>query len=93
MHGHPNGGPPPGLPDPGSLEYAAQRLVLLELVVDPPPAGDRFDELCETLGLADVDADEAVAALATVGLAARQSNVVLASVAARYFEHLLPVKP
>jgi hypothetical protein len=36
MHGQGNGGPPVRLPDPSSLEYTAQRLVLLELVIDPP---------------------------------------------------------
>jgi predicted transcriptional regulator len=93
MHGHPNGGPPLRLPHPGSLEYTTQRLVLLELVVDPPAGGDRFDELCETLGLADVDADEAVAALAVAGLVERRADAVRASQAARYFEHLWPVCP
>jgi hypothetical protein len=90
MHGHPNGGPPLRLPDPGSLEHTAQKLVLLELVVDPPAAGDRLDGLCKALGLADVDAADAVAALATVRLAERRGDVVLATWAARYFEHLWP---
>lgn len=93
MHGHPNGGPPLRLPDPGSLEYMAQRLILLELVVDPPFDGDRFEDLCETLGLADVGAHDAVAALAAIGLVERIAGVVRASEAARYLEHLWPVTP
>jgi hypothetical protein len=93
MHGQGNGGPPVRLPDPSSLEYTAQRLVLLELVVDPPADGDRFDDLCETIGLADVDAEGAVAALVAVGLAEWRASVLLASAAARYFEHLWRVRP
>lgn len=93
MHGHPNGGQPLRLPNPGSLAYTAQRLVLFELVVDPPLVGDRFAELCEALGLADVDADDAVRALTAAGLAERRADVLRASCAARYFEHLWPVKP
>lgn len=92
MHSHGNGGPPFRLPDPGSLEYAAQRVILLELVVDPHAGGDRFEDLCDTLGLADVDAHEAVAALAAAGLAKRHANVVVASTAAQCFEHLWPIK-
>jgi hypothetical protein len=93
MHGNRNGGPPLRLPGPGSLQYTAQRLVLLELVVDPPAAGDRFENLCEAVGLADVDAHEGLAALAAAGLAERRTDVVIASTAARYFEHLWPVRP
>ena len=93
MQGNRNGGPPLRLPDPASLQYTAQRLVVLELVVDPPAAGDRFDDLCEWVGLADVDGRDAVDALAAVGLAERRTDVVIASAAARYFEHLWPVKP
>jgi hypothetical protein len=93
MQGNRNGGPPLRLPDLASLQYTAQRLVLLELVVDPPAAGDRLDELCEAVGLADVDARKAVDALTAVGLARQQAGVVIASPAARYFEHLWPVTP
>ena len=38
MHAHRNGGPPSGLPDPESLGYHAQKVVLAELVIDPPCA-------------------------------------------------------
>jgi hypothetical protein len=93
MHGHPNGGPPVRLPDPASLEYTAQRLVLLELVVDPPASGDRFEDLCAIIGLADIDGHDAVVAPASAGLAERRADFVLASIDARYFEHLWPVCP
>jgi hypothetical protein len=93
MHGNRNGGPPLRLPDPSSLQYTAQRLVLLELVVDPPAGGDRSDDLCEAVGLAEVDGHEALGALAAAGLASQETDLVIASTAARYFEHLWPVKP
>ena len=35
MHHHRNGGPPSPLPDPFSLEYRAQKIVLLELEEAP----------------------------------------------------------
>ena len=85
MHGNRNGGPPLRRPDPGSLQYTVQGLVLLELVVDPPVGGDRFDDLCEPVGLADVDGRDAVDALAAVGLAEQWTDVVIATTAARYF--------
>jgi hypothetical protein len=45
-------GQPHGLPDPDSLEYRAQKVVLLELVVTPPPGGDRIDDLIDRLAVA-----------------------------------------
>ena len=51
MHDHRSGGPLSPLPDPGSLEYQAQKLVLLELVVDPPHAGDRLSTLVRNLDI------------------------------------------
>ena len=38
MRVHRNGGPPSGLPDRESLGYHAQKVVLAELVIDPPCA-------------------------------------------------------
>jgi hypothetical protein len=55
MHSHRNGRAPSELPDPDSRAYEAQKLVLLELVVDPPPADDHIDTLCELLELARDD--------------------------------------
>jgi hypothetical protein len=49
MHDHRNGGPPFALPARSSPEYRAQRVVLFELVVSPPPEGDRVDYLREYL--------------------------------------------
>jgi hypothetical protein len=85
-----NGRAPYELPDPASRVYEAQKLVLLELVVDPPAAGDPIETLGEVLQLAYEDIVDAVASLSAVGLADRRENVVFASEAARYFEHLWP---
>jgi hypothetical protein len=90
MHHHRNGGPPSRLPDPYSVEYHAQKIVLLELVVDPPDAGDRLAELIERLGLPPGSVGPAVSALEVIGLASREDDVVRATLAARYFEYLWP---
>jgi hypothetical protein len=90
MHSHRNGRAPTELPDPDSRAYEAQKLVLLELVVDPPAAGDHVDTLCAVLELARDDIVAAVASLSAVGLARRQEDTVFASDAPRYFEHLWP---
>jgi DNA-binding IclR family transcriptional regulator len=91
MRHHRNGGPPGRLPEPGSLEYLAQKAVLLELVVDPPRHGDRFEELVERLGLPPAAVDPALAALEVAGLAQRNDHLVRATPPARYFEYLWPV--
>ena len=91
MHDHRNGGPPGPLPDPYSLEYRAQKIVLLELVVDPPDAGDRLAELIERLGLPPDSVEPAVSALEVIGLAAREDDVDRATLVARYLEYLWPV--
>ena len=91
MRHHRNGGPPSPLPDPYSVEYHAQKIVLLELVVDPPDDGDRLAELIERLGLPPDSVEPAVFALEVIGLAERDVDVVRASLPARYFEYLWPV--
>ncbi len=91
MQGHRNGGRPIRLPDPYSLEYRAQRIVLLELVVDPPADGDRLGELMARLGLPPEAVEPAVTALEVIGLARIREDVVRAPPPARYFEHLWPV--
>ena len=91
MHHHRNGGPPSRLPDPYSVEYHAKKIVLLELVVDPPDSGDRLTALIERLGLPPDSVEPAVLALEVIGLAERDVVVVRASLPARYFEYLWPV--
>ncbi len=92
MQDHRNGGVPARPPDPDSVEYRAQRIVLLELVVRPPKEGDRLGELIALLDLPPHSVEPAVAALELVGLAERQGDVVRASLAANYFEYLWPVR-
>jgi hypothetical protein len=91
MQGNRNGGPPAELPDPDSLEYRAQKVVLLELVVRPPAEGDRIDDLIDRLCVPGEAIAPAIAALEVAGLAERDDDVARASPAALYFEHLWPV--
>ncbi len=91
MHDHRNGGPPRRLPNPDSLEYRAQKVVLVELVMTPPSEGDRLDELIERLPLPRHSVEPAVAALEQAGLAVRKDHVARASAPALYFEYLRPV--
>ena len=51
MQDHRNGGVPARPPAHDSLEYRAQRIVLLEIVLCPPDEADRLDELIDRLDL------------------------------------------
>ena len=66
--------------------------MLLELVVDPPPAGDRLSTLARSLDIPGFSVEPAVAALEAIGLAARDDDTVRATPPARYFEYLWPVR-
>ena len=92
MHDHRNGGVPSRPPDHDSLEYRAQRPVLLELVVCPPEGGDSLGYLIERLELPSHVVEPAVIALEVAGLAVRSGDRVRASLAASYFEYLWPVR-
>ena len=70
-----------------------QRLVLLELVADPPARGDPLAELAARLRQPFADVAEAVETLRGLGLAEREGDVVRASPAARAFDALWPVRP
>ena len=93
MHAHRNGGPLSRLPDIYSLDWRAQRLVLLELVASPPPEGDDLRYLRHVLDVPSEAIAPAVGALEAAGLAQRHGSRVLATPPARYFEHLWPVRP
>ena len=93
MQRHRNEGPRPRLPDHDSLEYRAQKTVLLELVVTAPPQGDSLAYLFERLPIPDQSIEPAIAALELAGLAIRDGNLTRASPPALYFEHLWPVRP
>ncbi len=79
------------LPDRDSVEYYAERLVLIELCVDPPARGDELDVLGHILELSPRETAAAVAALGRVGLAWRDGMVVRATERPLYFEHLCPI--
>lgn len=85
-------GLPFSLPDPDSVEYFAQKQVLLELVVTPPPWGDRVAYLLDYLPVPRDAIEPAIAALGAAGLAERRSNLVRGTSAVRYFEYLWPVR-
>jgi hypothetical protein len=91
--------PPPIRPDrhvarlapPGSEAFDDQRLLLLELLVDPPAEGDAIADLAAALGRPATAIAAAAAALARVGLAEQRDERVRASEAARAFDALWPV--
>ena len=69
----------------------AERLLLLELVVDPPEAGDPLTRLVSRLRLGHAELDRAADGLVAVGLAVRDGDLVRASPAARRFDELWPI--
>lgn len=91
MHPDLNGSPSLRLPDPASVEYYAERLVLIELCVDPPPEGDELGAVADRLTLSSRETEAAVDVLARVGLAERDGTTVRATARAIYFEHLCPI--
>jgi len=91
MHAHGNGGPPTGLTDTASLGYHAQKVVLAELVIDPPAEGSSLVYLRDRLPLPPHAIEPALGVLEVVGLAARRGELARASAPARYFEYLWPV--
>jgi hypothetical protein len=88
MQHHHNEPRPPGA---GTEAHRLQRLVLLELVADPPPAGDRVEDVADRLLEPRLRVQVAVTALEAAGLAARAGDRVRASATARYFDALWPV--
>jgi hypothetical protein len=78
-------------PDPGTPEHRMQRLVLLELVVDPPHVPERVDELADRLAEPASAVRAAGAALEAAGLAVQEDDALAAAGAARYFEALWPI--
>lgn len=92
MQGQPNGPGAGDLPPPGTATYETQRLVLLELVVDAPPNGDPIERIGRVLDRSSTDIEVAIRALALVGLATQRDGQAFATPAARYFEHLWPVR-
>jgi hypothetical protein len=77
-----NGGPPSALPGLGSEEWWTQRIVLAELVVTPPRAGDPIGYLLEYLPIPTDTIESAIGALEEIGLVERISDRVWATPAA-----------
>jgi hypothetical protein len=75
-------------PVPGSGAFRVQRAVLLELLVDPPAAGDPIDALPRRLGAAPAEIAAAVAALVDAGAAETRAGFVSASAPAWYVASL-----
>jgi predicted transcriptional regulator len=90
MQDHGNADPPPR-PSPLSPEYTAQKMVLGQLVVDPPNTGDRVLDLPRILDLPRAHVEAAIVSLVRAGLAERHTETVHATAAALYFEYLWPV--
>ena len=78
-------------PVPGTPEHRTQRLVLLELVVDPPRVPERLDDLASRLAEPADEVRAAGAALEAAGLAVQEDDAVAAAGPARYFEALWPI--
>jgi predicted transcriptional regulator len=76
---------------PGTAAFDDQRLLLLELLVDPPPDGDAIADLAVVLDRPVDAVVTAAAALARAGLAESAGERVRASPTALAFEALWPV--
>lgn len=75
----------------GTAAFHAQRLLLLELVVDPPDLGDDLNALAQRLALPRRDLESAAAALCSAGLAEVSTGMVRASQTALAFDTLWPI--
>ena len=82
----------PLAPAPGTYAAIVQRALLLELIVDPPPEGDRLSALALALEEPLAEVAAAAADLAVVGLPKRDGELVRATVAAHRFESLALVR-
>ena len=76
---------------PGTAAYDDQRLLLLEILVDPPADGDALADLAAVLDRPPAAVSAAAAALERAGLAERRGDHVRASPTALAFEALWPV--
>jgi len=93
MHDQPSPARRPGAtPSDGRCAFIERR-VLLELVTDPPADGDEPAQLATCLSERVEDVDLAVTALEQAGLARRERGTVHATIAARRFDALWPIRP
>jgi hypothetical protein len=82
---------PAALATPGTTDFDDQRLLLLELLVDPPEAGDALAEVAASLGRPQPAVAAAGAVLVGVGLAERHGDRIRATTTALAFDALWPV--
>ena len=82
---------PTAIADPGTPAFEDQRLVLLEILVDPPDEGDSLLELSRTLERSYLRVESAAAALCKAGLARRADDRLVATDAAVALEALWPI--
>jgi hypothetical protein len=78
-------------PAAGTPEHRTQRLVLLELLVDPPRVPEPIDELAARLNEPADAVRDAGVALETAGLAIGAGDDLAAAAPARYFDALWPI--
>jgi predicted transcriptional regulator len=76
---------------PGTAAHDDQRLLLLELLVDPPPEGDALVDLAAALERPVEAVAAAAEALERAGLAERREGRVRAMPTALAFDALWPV--
>jgi hypothetical protein len=93
MHPHRTVPWPDPIAAPGSRRFDDQRLLLLELVVDPPADGEPLDLLATRLGRTRAAIVAASKVLERAGLAERAGGGLRASACALAFEALWPVRP
>jgi hypothetical protein len=82
---------PGAIAAPGTAAFDDQRLLLLELLVDPPEDGDALADLAAVLGRPERAVVAAASVLARVGLAERHGRRLRASPTALAFDALWPV--
>lgn len=82
---------PEAIAPPGTAAYDDQRLLMLELLVDPPAGGDRLDALTARLERSAPALRDAARALAGAGLATVHRGRIAATPAAIALDALWPV--
>lgn len=91
MHHHRSPRRPPHVASPDTPAFDAQRLLLLEIVADPPPEGDDLSRLASRLQLPRASLETAGQALVAAGLAELATGTIRASEAALSFDALWPI--
>ena len=91
MHGHRTDQRSAGVAPAGTPAHEHQRRLILELAVEPPPDGDRVEDLAKTLDLTPVALKAAADALIAVGLCERRDGRLFPSSATRAMDARWPL--